>query len=125
MTKTIEDTATLCDMFAAAAAMRADEPALRTARDTVAWTWRKYADRVRAAAAGLHAIDVRRGDTVALWLANRPEFHVADAAAMQLGAPPFSVYSTSTVEQAEHVVGDAGSRVLVTGAGVPAARTGR
>ena len=63
---------------------------------------------------GLHGLGVRRGDTVALWLSNRPEFHVADTAAMQLGAAPFSIYSTFTVEQAEHVVGDAGSRVLVT-----------
>jgi acyl-CoA synthetase (AMP-forming)/AMP-acid ligase II len=57
---------------------------------------------------------VRRGDTVALWLSNRPEFHVADTATTHLGAAPFSVYSTFTVEQAEHVIGDAGSRVLVT-----------
>ena len=63
---------------------------------------------------GIDGIGLRRGDTVAMWLSNRPEFHVADAATMRLGAAPFSVYSTFTVEQAEHVVGDAGSRVLVT-----------
>ena len=80
----------------------------------MAWTWREYAERAAAAAAGFGGIGVRRGDTVAMWLSNRPEFHVADTAAMQLGAAPFSVYSTFTVEQAEHVVGDAGSRVLVT-----------
>jgi long-subunit acyl-CoA synthetase (AMP-forming) len=114
MTKTIETTKTLCDAFSATAAAHAGETALRTADGDVAWTWREYADRVRAAAAGLHGIGVRRGDTVALWLSNRPEFHIADTAAMQLGAAPFSVYSTFTVEQAEHVVGDAGSRVLVT-----------
>jgi long-chain acyl-CoA synthetase len=51
---------------------------------------------------------------VACWLTNRPEFHVADAAALQLGAVPFSVYQTFTVAQAEHVIGDAGSRVLIT-----------
>jgi long-subunit acyl-CoA synthetase (AMP-forming) len=39
---------------------------------------------------------VDRGDTVALTLANRPEFHIADLAAMSLGATPFSVYLTST-----------------------------
>ena len=105
---------TLCDTFAATTAARADAPALRTADGSIAWTWREYADRVRAAAGGLHGVGVRRGDTVALWLSNRPEFHVADTAAMQLGAAPFSVYSTFTVEQAEHVIGDAGSRVLVT-----------
>ncbi|MGZ4199390.1 MAG: AMP-binding protein, partial [Thermoleophilia bacterium] len=114
MTKTIEDTATLCDSFAATAAMHADEPALRSPDEAVTWSWREYADRVRAAAAGLHGLGVRRGDTVALWLSNRPEFHVADAAALQIGAAAFSIYSTFTVEQAEHVVADAGSRVLVT-----------
>jgi long-subunit acyl-CoA synthetase (AMP-forming) len=111
---TIETTATLCATFAATAAARGAEPALRTADHAVAWTWRKYADRVRAAAAGLYGVGVRRGDAVALWLSNRPEFHVADTAAMHLGATPFSIYATYTVEQAEHVVGDASSRVLVT-----------
>jgi long-chain acyl-CoA synthetase len=114
MRGTIEATATLCDTFAATALARAEEPALRTADGNTSWTWREYADRVRAAAAGLDAVGVGRGDTVALWLTNRPEFHVADTAAMQLGAAPFSVYSTFTLEQAEHVIGDAGSRVLVT-----------
>ena len=114
MTPTIEETTTLCDAFAATAATHAAEPALRTADGDMEWTWTEYADRVRAAAGGFHGVGVRRGDTVALWLSNRPEFHVADTAVMQLGAAPFSVYSTFTVEQAEHVVGDAGSRVLVT-----------
>ena len=114
MTQATEDTATLCETFAATAAAQPAEPALRSADGAVAWTWRDYADHVHAAAAGLHGLGVRRGDTVALWLSNRPEFHVADAAAMQLGAAPFSIYSTFTVEQAEHVVADAGSRVLVT-----------
>ena len=57
---------------------------------------------------------MRRGDTVAFWMGNRPEFHVADAGALLLGATPFSVYSTLTVEHAEHVIGNAGSRILVT-----------
>jgi long-chain acyl-CoA synthetase len=114
MTRTTEATATLCETLAATAAAHRGEPALRAADGAVAWSWREYADRVRAAAAGLHGAGVQRGDAVALWLSNRPEFHVADAAAMHLGATPFSIYSTYTVEQAEHVVGDAGSRVLVT-----------
>ncbi len=111
---TIEKTTTLCQTFAATAAARAGEPALRSADGAIEWTWGEYAERVREAAAGFAGLGVGNGDTVALWLTNRPEFHVADMAAMQIGAAPFSVYSTFTVEQAEHVVGDAGSRVLVT-----------
>ncbi len=111
---TIQKTTTLCDMFAATAAARAEEPALRSADGATSWTWGEYAERVRAAAGGLAGLGVGRGDTVALWMSNRPEFHVADMGAVQLGAAAFSVYSTLTVEQAEVVVADAGSRVLVT-----------
>jgi long-chain acyl-CoA synthetase len=105
---------TICDAFAATVAAHGNEPALRTPDGTTEWTWRQYGDRVDATARGLAAIGVRPGDRVALWLANRPEFHVADVAALQLGAVPFSVYPTFTAEQAEHVIRDAGSEVLIT-----------
>jgi long-subunit acyl-CoA synthetase (AMP-forming) len=55
-----------------------------------------------------------RGDTVALMLSNRPEFHFADAAVMHLGATPFSIYNTYTKEQIAHLLGDAGSRIVIT-----------
>ena len=54
MTKTIEDTGTLCDMFAAAAAAHADEPALRTARGTARRNWRESPTECPR---DLHAID--------------------------------------------------------------------
>ena len=106
--------ATIPEAFAATVAAHPDAPALRSADGVVDWSWSEYAARVEAAAAGLHGIGVRRGETVALWLVNRPEFHVADIAATRLGAAPFSVYPTFTAEQAAQVIGDAGSRVLVT-----------
>jgi long-chain acyl-CoA synthetase len=105
---------TLSELFAATAAERGDELALRSADASTRLTWTAYAESARAAAAGLAGLGVGHGDTVACWLTNRPEFHVADAAALQLGAVPFSVYQTFTVAQAEHVIGDAGSRVLIT-----------
>ena len=55
-----------------------------------------------------------RGDTVALMLFNRPEFHFADAAVMHLGATPFSIYNTYTEEQITHLVRDSGSRIVIT-----------
>ena len=68
-------------------------------------TWSELRDRVDALARGLHELGVRRGDTVALMLGNRPEFHIADLAAMTLGATPFSIYATSSPEQITYVVG--------------------
>ncbi len=55
-----------------------------------------------------------RGDTVALMLLNRPEFHFADAAVMHLGATPFSIYNTYTEEQITHLVRDSASRIVIT-----------
>jgi long-subunit acyl-CoA synthetase (AMP-forming) len=105
---------TLSELFAATVAEYETEPALRTPDGTVAWTWGEYGRAACAAAAGLAALGVERGSVVACWLTNRPEFHAADTGAALLGAASFSIYPTYTVEQAAHVVGDAGSTVLVT-----------
>ena len=107
-------TTTVCARFQDTARRFADEVALRTRGGEQEVTWSRYEASVREAAAGLHALGLRRGDTMACWLSNRPEFHVADSAAMHLGAASFSVYQTFTAAQAEHVIGDAGARVLIT-----------
>src|SRR4051812_39793726 len=90
-----------------------DRVAVRTKDDEVSLTWSELRDRVDALAGGLAALGVRRGDTVALMLSNRPEFHVADLAVMTLGATPFSIYSTFSPEQIAYVVGDAGARIAL------------
>jgi long-chain acyl-CoA synthetase len=108
------EAATLCEAFQRSASELADEVALRTLGDATSITWREYAQRVRDLAAGLAGLGVERGDTVALMLTNRPEYHLVDVAAMHLGAVAFSVYNTSSPEQIEYLLGDAGNRVLVT-----------
>jgi long-subunit acyl-CoA synthetase (AMP-forming) len=64
-------------------------------------------------AAGLAALGVEKGDTVALMMVNRPEFHFADAAVMHLGGVPFSIYNTYTAAEIEHLVNDAGCAVAI------------
>ena len=81
--------ATMCEAFQATVARYPDELALRTVGGAVTITWGDYAGRVRQIAAGLAGLGVGRGDTVALMLTNRPEFHLADTAALHLGAIPF------------------------------------
>jgi long-subunit acyl-CoA synthetase (AMP-forming) len=88
--------------------------ALRTKDDEVSFSWGEYGERVRAVAAGLAALGVGRGETVGIMLTNRPEFWFADIGAVHLGATPFSVYNTSTAEQIEFLVADAGCRVVFT-----------
>src|SRR3954452_15602505 len=90
-----------------------DRVAVRTKDDSVSLTWSELRDRVDALAGGLAKLGVRRGDTVALMLANRPEFHIADLAVMTLGAVPYSIYLTSAPEQIAYVVEDAGAKVAI------------
>jgi long-chain acyl-CoA synthetase len=90
-----------------------DRVAVRTKGDEVSLTWGELRERVDALAGGLAALGVKRGDTVALMLANRPEFHLADLAVMMLGAVPFSIYLTSAPEQIAYVVEDAGAKVAI------------
>src|SRR4051812_524655 len=104
---------TMCGAFQRTVADHGDVVALRTLGDAGGLTWREYGDRVRRLAAGLHGLGLRRGDTLALMLTNRPEFHLVDAAAMHLGVVPFSVYNTAAPDQIEFVVRDAGARVAV------------
>src|SRR6266540_3142113 len=103
-----------CEAFQATAEAHPDRTAIRTRADEFSCTWGEYAERVRSIAAGLAALGVDRGDTVALMLTNRPEFHFADAAAMHLGASPFSIYNTYTPEQIAHLLTDAESSVVIT-----------
>ena len=108
------DAATLCEAFQATASERASSVALRTPGGGTSITFGEYAERVRAIAGGLAKLGVGRGDTVALMLVNRPEFHLADTAALHLGASPFSVYNTSTADQIQYLFGNARNSVVVT-----------
>jgi long-chain acyl-CoA synthetase len=117
-TTTAAAVTTIAEAFRTTAAAHPDRVAVRTKDDEVSLTWSELRDRVDALAGGLAELGVRRGDTVALMLTNRPEFHVADLAVMALGATPFSIYATFTREQIEYVVGDAGAKVALIEAAV-------
>jgi long-chain acyl-CoA synthetase len=104
---------TLCAAFQVTAAEAPDRVAIRTKGDEVSITWRQYADRVERIAGGLAALGLGRGDTIGLMLNNRPEFHLADTAAMHLGATPFSVYNTYTADQIAYLVSDAQNSIVI------------
>jgi long-subunit acyl-CoA synthetase (AMP-forming) len=108
------DATTMCEAFQLTAAVEPDAIALRSGDGSTEVSWAQYAQRVRNIAAGLSSVGIRRGDTVALLMANRPEFHLCDTAAFHLGATPFSIYNTSSPEQIAHLFASAVNRVLIT-----------
>ncbi len=105
--------ATIAEAFRITAANKAGDVAIRTKGDEVAWTWAELRERVDALAAGLVALGLQRGQTVALLLGNRPEFHLCDLAVVTAGGTPFSIYVQYTPEQIRYLMSDAGARVLI------------
>jgi long-chain acyl-CoA synthetase len=108
------DASTVAEAFQATAQEHPDRCALRLKDDAFSITWAEYADKVRRTAAGLAGLGLERGGAMGIMLTNRPEFHWFDAAALHLGATPFSIYNTYAPEQVEYQLQDAGASIVVT-----------
>ncbi len=82
-------------------------PALWTRRGKtyVPTSWREYAQRVCRFALGLHALGFKPQGVLAIQSFNREEWLVADLAAMALGGAPVGIYTTSSAEQIQYVLG--------------------
>jgi long-chain acyl-CoA synthetase len=107
------DAPTLTEALRRTAANHPDIVAVRWPDDSVSLTWAELLERVDSVAGGLAKLGVKRGDTVAIMLANRPEFHIVDLAAVTVGATPFSIYTTYPAEEIEYLITDAGARVAI------------
>jgi long-chain acyl-CoA synthetase len=107
------DAPTLTEALRRTAANHPDIVAVRTPDDSVSLTWAELLERVQALAGGFAALGVERGDTVAIMLGNRPEFHIADLAAAMLGATPFSIYVTYPPGEIRYLIEDSGARLVV------------
>jgi long-subunit acyl-CoA synthetase (AMP-forming) len=108
------DARSLCEAFLRTVRDRGPAVALRVGATGTEISWTEYGAQVAAAASALQRIGVAPGDTIALLLANRPEFHVVDAAALHLRATPFSIYNTSAPEQVADLLTRSEARVIVT-----------
>jgi long-chain acyl-CoA synthetase len=105
------DAPTVTEALRRTAANHPEIVAVRTPDDSVSMTWAELLVRVDALAGGLAKLGVERGDTVAIMLGNRPEFHVVDLAVAMLGATPFSIYTTYPAEEIRYLCTDAATKV--------------
>jgi long-chain acyl-CoA synthetase len=82
-------------------------PALwkRRGKTYVPTSWREYAQRVTRFALGLHALGFAAKGVLAIQSFNREEWLVSDLAAMALGGVPLGLYTTSSAEQIEYILG--------------------
>lgn len=109
----IRTAASVCALFQDTVAQHPDRVALKSSDGAIRLTWSEYDKRVRAIAAGFHRLGVRKGDTVALMMVNRPEFHLVDSALMHLGALPFSIYQTAPTNQICFLLTHSEARLVV------------
>ena len=77
------------------------------------WTWSQMLDEVKAYAAGLQALGLKRGERVAVVGANRPRLYWTFAAVQALGAVPVPVYADAVAEEMAYVLNHAGIRLAV------------
>ncbi|HEX8084103.1 MAG TPA: AMP-binding protein [Solirubrobacteraceae bacterium] len=105
---------TLCEAFQITCSERPDQTAVRAVGGAGELTFAQLQARVRRIAAGLAGLGAGRGDTVALMMLNRPEFHACDLGALHAGAVPFSIYNTSAPEQIAYLFENAGNQVVIT-----------
>jgi long-chain acyl-CoA synthetase len=100
---------TFAKLLAHDAAVRGDRPAFRHKDFGIwqTWTWAEVNDIVRAYAAGLSRLGLKRGDTIAIVGGNRPKLYWAVMAAQSLGAVPVPVYADAVADELSFVLAHA------------------
>jgi fatty-acyl-CoA synthase len=76
------------------------------------YTYRALRAEVRRLARGLHALDMRRGDKVAILMGNRPEWLIVDFAITLLGAVMVGVNTWATARELQHILSHSDTRFL-------------
>ncbi len=91
-----------------------DKPAIIDGPSGRTLTYRQLADAVRRAAAGLHRLGFRKGDVLAIYAPNCPEYAVVFNAVASLGGINTTVNPLYTADELATQIKDAGARFLVT-----------
>ncbi len=82
-------------------------------RGTFTMTGAQILDEVRAVSIGLTHLGVEPGDRVAIIADSRPEWVIADLAAISAGAITVPVYPTQSAGHVEFILADCGAKVAV------------
>lgn len=93
---------------------RPDRPAYFV-KQAGAWqstSFATYAGEVRSAAKSLHALGISKGQTVNILGFNRPEWIIADVAAMCLGAVAAGIYTTNSPAECKYIISHSESPVI-------------
>jgi long-chain acyl-CoA synthetase len=105
-------TKTLNDIYFEAIT-RPNRPALQRYKEGGEWRDISAAEFLRRAARLANALEsygVRKGDRVAIFSENRPEWHIADCAILGLGAVDVPLFAQESEERLAFILKDSGAR---------------
>ena len=115
MARQLEHFPNLVTMFRTRAAEKGDAPFLWAKRGG-AWqptSWREAARQVAVLAESLRRIGLEPGDRVMLGSENRPEWLIADLGVMAAGCVTVPTYTTNTMRDHTHILGNSGARAAI------------
>ncbi len=79
----------------------------------IRWSWREFDELCDRAARGFMAMGIRKGDHVAIWATNHPEWLVCQFATAKIGAVLVTVNTNYKIFEAEYLLKQSDSTTLV------------
>ena len=105
---------TIGQQLDATVAAYAEREALVVRQQKIRWTWREFAERVDAIAAGLLALGLEPGDRVGIWSPNNAEWVLTQFATAKAGLILVNVNPAYRLAELEYALNKVGCRALVT-----------
>lgn len=78
-------------------------------------SWKKFSEMIAKTANALKAAGIQENDRVAIYSENSAEWITFDLAILSLGAITVPIYSTNNAEQAEYIINDSQSKIILAG----------
>jgi fatty-acyl-CoA synthase len=91
-----------------------ERAALISPSHDVRWSWREFAARVDALAAGFIALGLQRGERIGIWSLNRPEWTLTQFAAAKAGLILVTINPAYRLSELEFAPGKVGCAAIVT-----------
>ena len=91
-----------------------DREALVSPSHDVRWTWKEFAERVDALAAGFLALGLERGARIGVWSLNRPEWTLTQFAAAKAGLILVTINPAYRLSELEFALAKVGCAAIVT-----------
>ena len=106
---------TIYESFHKAATLHSEKVALMYKSDEneyVGITYKELYDLVNKVAASIKNLGIKKGDMVAIFSYNRPEWAIVDLAVLKLGGIVVPIYHTLSSPAVKHIINDSGSKLV-------------